>query len=499
MSKIPPEIARFRKPGTQIKRIRGHYYLAKVTSRWDPVAKKVRKVYQGHLGTVTEDGVVPRKSRRRPVDAKIYSKEFGATWAVSELTADIHEGLKKHFPNDADWLYVTALIRCVRHCAMRYTGHFYDVSYLSERFPGLNLSSPNLSNLMTGLGFRRVDMVAFMREFIPDRNAYMLFDGTAMVCNSANIREARRGYNSHGRHDPQINLMYAAAIRNERLMPVFYKRFPGSIRDLSAYENMRNEMGAKNFIAINDKGFVKTGDQARLEEVGIPYLAPLKRNSPEYERTPLEKPGLTGFQGRFMYNGRIVWYREQPVGKDAKHRYILYLDETLRHLEQGTVRDSDDIGNETAAKVAKVAKRQLLCGTICLKTSLMEGDAKAIYSTYKIREEVEQLFDTYKAELDFNTTGMHSAETQEACLFLNHLSIMMAYRVYNVLRKNGALKRYAAVKTPETYLWDVRVTNVGDGWQLEPIPKASRNAIEALGLTPPENLPATAKPAEPMG
>ena len=499
MSRIPPEIARFRKPGTQIKCIRGHYYLTKVTSRWDPAAKKVRKVYQGHLGTVTPEGVVPRKSRRRPVDAPVYSKEFGATWAVSELTGDIHGMLRKHFAGDADWLYVTALIRCVRHCAMRYTEHFYGVSYLSERFPGLNLSSLNLSNLMTGLGFRRVQMVAFMREFIPDKDAYMLFDGTAMVCNSGNIYEAQRGYNSHGCHDPQINLMYAAAIRDEKLMPVFYKRFPGGIRDLSAYENMRNEMGAKNFIAISDKGFVKAGDQAKMEEIGLPYLAPLKRNSSEYERAPLEKPGLTGFQGRFMYGGRIVWYYEQPVGKNAKHRYLLYLDETLRHLEQSTVRDDDDIGNETAAKVAKVAKRQLLCGTICLKTSLMEGDARTIYSTYKIREEVEQLFDTYKAELDFNTTGMHGAETQEACLFLNHLSIMMAYRVYNVLRKNGALKRYAAVKTPETYLWDVRVTNVGDGWQLEPIPKASRKAIEALGLTPPETLPAAPAATKPMG
>lgn len=498
MSKIPPEIARFRKPGTQIKHIRGHYYLTKVTSKWDPVAKKVRKVYQGHLGVVTQDGVVPRRSRRRPVDAKVYSKEFGATWAVSELTRDIHEMLKKHFPGDADWLYVTALLRCVRHCAMRYTEHFYDVSYLSERFPGLNLSSLNLSNLMTGLGFRRVQMVAFMREFIPEKDAYMLFDGTAMVCNSLNIYEAQRGYNSHGCHDPQINLMYAAAISGEKLMPVFYKRFPGSIRDLSAFENMRNEMGAKNFIAINDKGFVKARDQARMEEIGLPYLAPLKRNSSEYERAPLERPGLTGFQGRFMYNGRIVWYYEQPVKKGARHRYILYLDETLRHLEQSTVRSGEDIGSETADKVAKVARRQLLSGTICLKTSLMDGDARTIYSTYKIREEVEQLFDTYKAEENFNTTGMHSSETQEACLFLNHLSIMMAYRVYNTLRKNGALKKYAAVKTPETYLWEVRVTNVGEGWQLEPIPKASRNALEALGLTPPESLPGLPVSTEPM-
>ncbi len=498
-SKIPPEIARHRTPGTQIKRIRGKYYLQRVTSRWDKAAHKVRKVVLEHIGMVTPEGVVPKKTRRVPAAAVPYSKEFGATWAVSELTGDIREKLRAHFPEDADWLYATALIRCIRHCAMRYTEHFYEASFLSERLPGLDLSSANLSNRMTALGFRRRQMVAFMREFIPGKDAYILFDWTAMVCNSRNIREAQRGYNGHGCHDPQINLMYAAAIATEKLMPVFYKRYPGSVRDLSAFENMRDEMGARNFLAICDKGFGKAKDQARMEAIGLPYLAPLRRNSSEYERAPLQKPGLTGFLGRFLYNGRIVWYYEQPVKEGARHRCILYLDETLRHLEQSTVRDGDEIGNETAAKVARVAQRQLLCGTICLKTSLMEGDAKSVYSTYKMREEVEQLFDTYKAEEDFNTTGMHSAETQEACLFLNHLSIMMAYRVYNVLRRNGALKRYAAVKTPETYLWDVRVTNVGDGWRLEPIPKASRKALEALGLTPPETPEASAQPMGPMG
>ena len=128
-------------------------------------------------------------------------------------------------------------------------------------------------------------------------------------------------------------------------------------------------------------------------------------------------------------------------------------------------------------------------GSFALDPLAIAGDAQKIYSTYKIREEVEQVFDTYKSEEDFATTGMHSSETQEACLFLNHLSVTMAYRVYNVLRRNNALKKYAAVKTPETYLWDVRVTNVGDGWRLEPIPKSSRGAIEAMGLTAPESLP----------
>ena len=50
------------------------------------------------------------------------------------------------------------------------------------------------------------------------------------------------------------------------------------------------------------------------------------------------------------------------------------------------------------------------------------------------------------------------------------------------------MKEFPAVKTPETYRWDVRATNTGGGWQLEPIPKAAKKAFMALGLTPPDRI-----------
>jgi hypothetical protein len=110
-----------------------------------------------------------------------------------------------------------------------------------------------------------------------------------------------------------------------------------------------------------------------------------------------------------------------------------------------------------------------------------------LYRTYKTREEIEQLFDMYKSEHDFATTGMHGAQTQEACLFLNHLSLMIAYRVYALLKKNGGLKEYAVQKTFEHLLKDIRATSVEEGiWQLEPIPKSARLALEAMGLPPPQ-------------
>jgi hypothetical protein len=83
---------------------------------------------------------------------------------------------------------------------------------------------------------------------------------------------------------------------------------------------------------------------------------------------------------------------------------------------------------------------------------------------------------------------MHSTETQEACLFLNHLSLMIAYRLYERLKKNASLKEFAVQKTLEHLLKDIRVSRLGeDSFQLEPVPKAARLAINALGL----NLPVT--------
>ena len=488
MPQIPEKIKIHRLPGTEIKCIQGKYYLQTVKSVWDPQKQKVRKVTTGYLGRVTEKGLIPKKCKKVPVNEIPYSKEFGATWTIMSLTSDIYKLLQKHFPDDADWLYTTALLRCIKHNPMRYTEALYDASYISEVIPNLKLSSSNLSNLMTSFGYRRREMVSFMKDCIPSEDCFMIFDGTTMVCNSENIFEAQRGYNSHGLHDPQINILYAISIKDNKLMPIFYKRYPGSIRDVTAFPNFREEMGIKNVVAICDKGFAKKSDQTNMEEAGIDYLMPLKRNSGEYVKEPIYQPGTTGYTSRFTYNGRIIWCYEQPSTNEDNHRMIIYLDEALRHAELSNIRNNDNIGKETPEEIKKIAEHQLYAGTICLKTSLKDYDPELIYKTYKMRGEIEQLFDTYKCEQDFNTTGMHSAETQEACLFLNHLSVIMAYKVHERLRDNKQDKNFAAVKMPELLLWDVRVTNSGNKWQLEPITKAARKAFNALGLTPPEIL-----------
>ena len=74
------------------------------------------------------------------------------------------------------------------------------------------------------------------------------------------MTDAQRGCNSHGRHDPQVNLMYALAVDGEKACPVFYKSHPGSVRDASAFGNMMHGMGMETAVILADKGFHGSGD-----------------------------------------------------------------------------------------------------------------------------------------------------------------------------------------------------------------------------------------------
>ena len=143
------------------------------------------------------------------------------------------------------------------------------------------------------------------------------------------------------------------------------------------------------------------------------------------------------------------------------------------------------MGREMPEEIRKAARAQLLHGTIVLKTNKMDFGGQAAFLDFKTREDVEQLFDTYKVEEDFGTTAMHGEATLEACLFLNHISILMAYRVYTRLRDHDTLSMHAVVKTLQNLLWDVRATNANGKWELKPVPKAARLAIESMGLEVP--------------
>ena len=126
-----------------------------------------------------------------------------------------------------------------------------------------------------------------MKDFLFDEHEYLIFDGTGLVSFSKGMNDNQLGYNNKRIYDPKVNLLYAFMGGKDNNAPVYYRKFPGSICDVSAFASIVSEMGIKDTIIIADKGFGSKDNFDDLDEAGLDYIIPLRRNSVEYERSPL--------------------------------------------------------------------------------------------------------------------------------------------------------------------------------------------------------------------
>ncbi len=65
-------------------------------------------------------------------------------------------------------------------------------------------------------------------------------------------------------------------------------------------------------------------------------------------------------------------------------------------------------------------------GTVSIRTNRLDLNSHQVYRTYKQRQAIEQFFRTYGAGMDFDASYMRDRSSQEAWLFLNHLSATIA-------------------------------------------------------------------------
>lgn len=482
MATIPQWAKDQRLKGTEIKGIGGKYYLCKVSSKWDPRLKRARKISGEYMGVLTPEGLVPVQRRLVDISEPVVSKEFGASWLLSSLTADIREGLRRRFPDIWTELYATCLLRTIRPCSFRYVAERYSTSALSEALPDLSLGASSITALLKAVGTRRSAISLFMKDFLQGERDYLIFDGTGLVSFSEGMEDTQIGYNSSGNYDPQVNLLYAFLGGETGGMPAYYRKFPGSVRDVSAFLSFLTETGIKDAVVIADKGFGSAVNFKELDAAGLKYIVPLRRNNQLYDRSPLAPADKSGFDGAFSYNDRPIWHYLRDDGEG--HSLAVFLDGSLRLQEEKDYMRRLFARHEGYDEEGLRA-RQLEFGTIVLKTSLSEP-AERIYHLYKKRMQIEQMFDDYKNLMDLDTCYLQSDAAMEAWLFLNHLGMMACYRVFELLRATGSLKKYSMKGVLQEYLSGVRTERLTGNWRYEVMTKGNRVLIDQLGLKLPE-------------
>lgn len=427
----PEWVTKHRRKGTNISCIRGKYYLYEVGSKWNKEKGRAQKITKKYLGRITEEGLIPPKEKKVNFEEAVSVKEYGASATLLDLGSDIYDKLQEYFPLEAQQLMAMAVLRTIEQSPFKRLEHLYKGSYLSEVFKNLRLSGKNISQFLKCFGEKREIMVFFMKSFIGE-NEHILFDGTNIISKSSKMDINRVGYNAHRQYDPQINLLYAFSASNK--MPVYYRIIPGNMRDVSAFKLSLVESQMKNLVVVADKGFGSAANFALLEESNIQYIVPLRRNNVLFDTSKLEQGNKLAFDGYFLYDERPIWYYKTENA-------IVYLDNELKNEEEKDylLRMEKNLEGYT---MDSFIQRQFKFGTLIMKTNLDKTPSE-IYSLYKERQAIEQSFDILKNLLQQDKSYMQNEKSLEAWAFINHLSLMLCYKIIYALRANKLLDKFS--------------------------------------------------------
>ena len=104
-----------------------------------------------------------------------------------------------------------------------------------------------------------------------------------------------------------------------------------------------------------------------------------------------------------------------------------------------------------------------------------------IYNIYKERVEIEQSFDFLKNLLEQDKSYMQNEKSLETWAFINHVSLMLNYKIYNLLRRKDLLSKFSVADfiSHLKYIFKVKIDN---SWCLSETTKKTREFLKVMDL-----------------
>lgn len=468
----PDWVTKYKTKGTAIHYIRGHYYLYEITSKWNKEKKRPQKITGRYLGVITPEGLQkPRPKQGIPTAIK----EYGSSAYLLSIAEEIKQQLQRYFPDMWKEILVLSIIRVMYHCPLKHVGIHYQDSWLSEEISGARLSKNSLHSLLEDLGRSRSNIVGFLSRFITGSER-LLIDLTHIFSLSEGMSMNERGYNSKLEFMPQVNLLFLFSY--DKQLPLYYRLLPGNVRDVSSLGITLLEIGIEDAIIIGDKGFYSDNNRRLLEEGGFRFILPLKRNNRLIDYSRIKDGDKSLFDGYFRYMDRYIWYyRIENKGSEI----WVYLDEKLRLEEENDYLSRTETHPEFGYTIEGFHSKQSSFGTVALITNLSDLSGEKIYQYYKSRQEIEQLFDTFKNILNADRTYMHDDYTLEGWMFINYLSLVYYYKIYQQLTEKKLLDKYS-VSDILFLLSKFRKAKIANDWQNLELPKQTKTILKQLNL-----------------
>lgn len=135
MADYPDWVLKHKKKGTYINYTNGRYYLYAAHSERVPGTKKVKRISDGYIGRITEsEGLIPARDK---ISGPVEVFDFGLPVTILSLCANIHNGFRRSFKNNADYIMVASILLVLYGS--------YDVdclkrTWLCLHFPDVNMN-----------------------------------------------------------------------------------------------------------------------------------------------------------------------------------------------------------------------------------------------------------------------------------------------------------------------------------------------------------------------
>ena len=475
MAVHPEWVMKHKTKGTEIRKINEKYYLYKVSSEWNKEKNRAQKVTGEYLGTIKEEGLVPPKHKQIGNSVTSLSvKEYGACNFFDVISKEIQVKLKEIFPKYYMMIYAISFLRTINKCPFKRIEHYYLNSYISEIYQDLKLSGKSISSFLRELGQQREQMVAFMNHFTSGTQ-HILFDATNIFSQSEKMDINRLGYNRHKNYDPQINLLYAFSC--DRHSPVYYRILPGSIRDITAFSLSIMEAGLKDATVVADKGFGSQANIDLLDEQELKYIIPLKRNSSLLDDKIIRTGDRSKYEGYFLFQKRPIWY--YSIKAEGSKKVMIYMDEKLKAEEEKDYLQRIEKQLE-GYSIENFYEKQYRIGTFVVIENTGKS-CKDVYEIYKSRDQIEKAFDVLKSTLEADSSYMQDEKALEAWAFMNHISLMMMYRIYSLLKETKLLSKHSAADLIE-HLKYIHKVRINQQWMTSEINKKTKDLLSSLGI-----------------
>ena len=464
--------------GTELRLLKGHYYLYEVHSKWDPEKERAKNITGKLLGQITEqDGfIMSDKDRLRKKEvsiSKVTIKELGVTVLIQEVLANYLALLKKHFPLQWQTIIALAYGRILYQSPLKNMAFHFHHSYLSESYKDVTLSGKDLGGVLRELGYNRTSIVSFFKEF-NKANDCILFDGTDITSCSHEMDINKLGKSKKGTFNSLINLMFVFSV--DQQLPIYYRITPGNIKDVKSFKLCLEESGVKDAVIIADKGFYSEKNVLQLTDEGLQFILPLRRDSLLINYTPLEDGNKKALDGFFKFEKRIIWhYSFYEQGR----KVIVFLDQELKTTEEKDFLERVDSCPEEYT-IEKFHEKQYSFGTIAMLTNIMK-EPNEVYSDYKSRGGIEQMIDTLKNVVEADRTYMQNEQALEGWMFINYIALHWYYKVYHLLLKNELNHRYSPIDILQI-LTEVRKVKINDTWHNSEVTSKTSDLIARLGV-----------------